>query len=108
MQHDDLQNNADIVSSAAVHVARMFDEDVPSVESPELLMSALRRMITQHVIKLLSTNPERLMSMLYRIDVSESKVNEIFKTSFPLDVPEHLTDAIIERQLQKAYTRSQQ
>ena len=45
------------------------------------------------------------MSILYRIDVSEKKVNEIFATALAPDVPDLLADVIIERQLAKARTQ---
>jgi hypothetical protein len=47
------------------------------------------------------------MSILYRIDVSEPRVNEIMKKSFPTEVPLHLADLIIERQIAKARSRAE-
>ena len=47
------------------------------------------------------------MTILYRIDVSERNVNEIFSKSIPPDVPELIADLIIERQLAKARTRAE-
>jgi hypothetical protein len=46
------------------------------------------------------------MAILYRIDVKEAAVNQIMSTSFPLEVPIHLADLIITRQLEKAQSRA--
>ena len=47
------------------------------------------------------------MAILYRIDVKEGAVNEIMSKSFPTEVPIHLADLVIARQLEKARTRAE-
>jgi hypothetical protein len=47
------------------------------------------------------------MAILYRIDVSEKRVDEIMTKSFPTEVPLHLADLIIERQMAKARSRAE-
>jgi len=71
-----------------------------------ITLDEIRRLLTERIIHLLNRNPERLMAILYRIDVSEARVNEIFSTALPPDIPEYLADLIIERQLAKAESRA--
>jgi len=66
----------------------------------------MRAMLINRITELLSRNPEKLMAILYRIDVKEAVVHQIMSTSFPLEVPIHLADLIITRQLEKAQSRA--
>lgn len=52
-------------------------------------------------------NHELLVNTLYRIDVSEIKLSELFGGKHRNDISEHLADLIIERQLQKIRFRQQ-
>ena len=79
------------------------DDDLNVIASIEPIT---REDLIERIIRLLNTSPEKLMAILYRIDVSEKKITEIFDKTFPLEVPERIADAIIERQIQKAKTRN--
>jgi len=52
-------------------------------------------------------NYELLLNTLYRIDVSENKLSELFGGQNIEDIPGRLADLIIERQLQKIRFRQQ-
>lgn len=52
-------------------------------------------------------NYELLLNTLYRIDVSENKLSELFSGQDRDDIPGRLADLIIERQLQKIRFRQQ-
>ena len=56
------------------------------------------------IVELLHKNPSKLSSLLYSIDLSETKVRKILggKTDFP---EEELTEMILERELQKVVIR---
>ena len=92
-----------IVLSAANKIAVAFDMDAMHVATT---LDTIREALANRIVELLNSNPEKLMMLLYRIDVSEPRVNEIFKNALPPDVPEALADLIIERQLAKAETRA--
>ncbi len=94
----------DVVVSVATHISTVFDVHV---HSELTTLEAIRTALLPHIIRLLSSNPEKLMALLYRIDVQEQRVNAIFSRALPPDVPELLADLIIERQLAKAITRKQ-
>lgn len=99
--------SSELARSAAERISIAFDlTDVEDLAAEDVL-SAIRKELVDRIIRLLNTNPEKLMSILYRIDVSEARVNEIFSTALPPDVPEMLAELIIERQMAKAKTRQQ-
>lgn len=96
-----------IVQNVADHVERTFDVDIASGNSIAEAKEQLHATLVERIVELLTKNPERLMSILYRIDVRESLVNEIFSKALPPEVPYLLADAIIERQMQKVRSRGQ-
>lgn len=96
-----------ILSSAAERISTAFDLAESNDTTPETRLEHLRRLLIERIVELLNRNPEKLMSILYRIDVSEKRVNQIMTTSFPTEVPIHLADLIIERQLAKARSRAE-
>lgn len=107
-----MSTDSTIVRSAAERMAVAFDMDDPcealsADATPEALMAGIRAALVDGIIRLLSGNPERLMTILYRIDVDERRVNTIFTTALPPDMPELLADLVIERQLAKAVYRAQ-
>lgn len=99
--------NDEIIRSAVDRMGTAFDlAEVDEALSAESILAAVRAQLVDRIIYLLNTNPERLMAILYRIDVNEARVNEIFSTALPPDMPERLADLVIERQLAKAETRA--
>ena len=98
--------SSELVQQSASHrIAAAFDlagDELEFVGSFE----EMRAMLINRITELLSLNPEKLMAILYRIDVKEVAVNQIMSTSFPLEVPIHLADLIITRQLEKAQSRA--
>jgi len=96
-----------LARSAADRISIAFDIDADeSLVAHDVLMK-IRAVLLERIIYLLNVNPEKLMAILYRIDVREAVVNEIFATAIPPDVPELIADLVIERQLLKARTRAE-
>ncbi|MBM4178170.1 MAG: hypothetical protein FJ211_02400 [Ignavibacteria bacterium] len=94
-----------VQQSASQRIAAAFDlagDELEFMGSFE----EMRAMLINRITELLSRNPEKLMAILYRIDVKEAVVHQIMSTSFPLEVPIHLADLIITRQLEKAQSRA--
>jgi hypothetical protein len=91
--------------SASQRIAAAFDLAGDELEFVGTF-EEMRAMLINRITELLSRNPEKLMAILYRIDVKEAAVNQIMSTSFPLEVPIHLADLIITRQLEKAQSRA--
>lgn len=67
--------------------------------------NSLKKALADKIRELLQNNIEKLMSILYRIDVPQKKVDVIFETELKEDIPARLSDAIINRQLEKIHTR---
>lgn len=67
---------------------------------------ALQKMLALHINHLIKTNFEKLVSILYRMDVSEHKLRQMLQAGNN-DAGKIIADAIIERQLQKIKSREQ-
>lgn len=77
--------------------------DLPSTISYELLKEKL----SQHINSLIQSDFQKLVSVLYRVDVSEKKLKNLLKERPDNDAGKIITDLIIERQLQKIKSRRQ-
>lgn len=67
---------------------------------------AIREILADKLRMLIDRDPERLIFLLYRLDVSENKVRALLAAGNP-DTAMDLARLIIERQLQKIKTRNQ-
>ena len=79
--------------------------DAAAHRGDPLTMEHVRRFVAAHVARLLDENPGLLMSILYRIDVAESKVRHVLECEPPPVIVDRLTTLIIERQLEKVRIR---
>ncbi|GEM_PF-1579212 len=81
-----------------------FDEEGPqSIEDRE---HAFRALLIERIVALLTHDMERLMNILYRVDVSEELAAQAFRDNAPEHIAPALADLIIARQLAKAETRA--
>ncbi|MBE0644793.1 MAG: hypothetical protein IH600_11985 [Bacteroidetes bacterium] len=100
------QSAAHIVSANRVIVTQ-FDLDVDAGDESALLHADdIRAALIARIAALLSRDPERLMHILYRVDVEERKVQRIFRELPPAEMAAALADLIIDRQRAKAATRA--
>lgn len=76
----------------------------PELE-PGMTMADVRHFVRGQIIRLLDENPAFLMSILYRIDVAESDVQDVLASCRHEVIPDRLADLIIERQLEKLRIR---
>lgn len=67
----------------------------------------LAAQIRGQVQLLMEQNFERLVQLLYQVDIDEGKLRTLLRQQPETDAAEWITTLIIERQLQKEYTRSQ-
>ena len=70
-----------------------------------LNMNQVRDLLASRVREMLDKNIEKLVSTLYRIDVSQRVTDEIFNLTSKDDIALLIADAVIERQLKKIETR---
>ncbi len=69
-------------------------------------LNEFRAYLTAKLNHLLDKNYDLLIKTLYRIDVSEKKLTELFSAENKDNIPAALADLIIERQLQKVHFRN--
>ncbi|HEY6906583.1 MAG TPA: hypothetical protein VI230_03905 [Ignavibacteriaceae bacterium] len=69
-------------------------------------LDQLKQQLKGKITELLDKNYEKLINILYRIDINEDKLNELFGSRNRDNIPDRLADLIIERQLQKISIRN--
>ena len=89
---------------ARFSLLRAFSSNREKLE-PLLTLEDVRAFLIDRINNLIKNNMGLLMSALYRIDVSEQAVNQIFATASPEQIASALADLIIERQIQKIRIR---
>lgn len=97
-----METGKEIVHSGALMIAKHFDDD--DFEQSQSL-AQLKEMLTEKIVYLMLHNMEKLLHVLYRIDIDERKVKAIFGTNNPREIAPALADLIIERELAKAESR---
>ncbi|MBL7998171.1 MAG: hypothetical protein JNL32_05980 [Candidatus Kapabacteria bacterium] len=93
----------------ALHLAlRAVDDDDAFGDSASDALSAdaLRAAIENAVVSMLTHHPERLMSVLYRIDVDETRINDVMNNAPVGGIATRITGLIIDRMMQKVATRN--
>lgn len=100
MENEDLQR--ELLSSFEI------DESlIPILKTDEEKYKAFRKILMQRIEELAEKDMEKLLWILYRIDVSEKKLHQVMQQTAPADFSGTLADLIIERQIQKINTRRQ-
>ena len=88
--------------------AKIIEDDFQlQLDSGGDAMKKIRNLLIDKLDFLIEHDFEKLLSILYRIDVSERKVKEALATKTDHKPSELLADLIIERQMEKAKTRVQ-
>jgi hypothetical protein len=90
----------EIIRSSTQSLQKYFDEDIKASN-----IEQLREWLSSEIIKLMMNDMEKLLNVLYRIDVNEKKVKEIFAQHDPKLIAPGIADLIIEREIGKAETR---
>lgn len=67
----------------------------------------LKRKLSVHINHLIQSDFEKLVSLLYRIDISEPKLKNLLQDNPGDDAGNTIAELIIERQLQKIKSRQQ-
>ncbi|MDF1699273.1 MAG: hypothetical protein P1U56_25685 [Saprospiraceae bacterium] len=78
----------------------LFPDNIESLSESDLYNA-----IKDRVEYYLNTNPELLMSYLYRLDVLEVKINAILAPNSPVPPLEGLSRLILERQKERIATK---
>jgi len=79
-----------------------------AIELPDnISLTELHLQLAKYINHLILVNFEKLVSLLYRIDVSESKLKQLLKDHPGEDAGKIMATLIIERQMQKIKLRKQ-
>ena len=79
-----------------------------AIELPEKIsMEEIKEKLSAHINRLIQSNFEQLVNLLYRIDVSEAKIKSLLQIEPGTNAGDIISNLIIERQLQKIKSRQQ-
>ncbi len=99
-------NNSELIQPLIEKLHKDFSIDknnLPVKKDYSEELRIIKEFLSKRITELMNKNQERFFNTLYRIDVSESKVAQVLKTSkTPSD---DIADLIIERQLQRLRTQ---
>ena len=70
-------------------------------------LEELKQKLALHINHLINHDFEKLVSLLYRVDVNENKLRNVLDNKEGENTPMLIADLIIERQLQKIKSRQQ-
>ena len=91
-------NNEELISS--------INKDLAVTLSEKISFDELQKILSEHVNMLIQKDFQKLLSILYRIDVSEEKLKQMLSLSDE-DAGKIIAELIIERQIQKIKSRQQ-
>lgn len=79
-----------------------------TLELPEQIsMEEIQEKLSAHINRLIQSNFEQLVNLLYRIDVSETKIKSLLEYQAGTNAGDIIAKLVIERQLQKIKSREQ-
>lgn len=96
-------NEATLVHKAKELISR--DLELGNTEDDKLTEERLLQLITDRVDWLIEHNLELLLSSLYRLDVSEQKINQALLPTNDLAPAQAIAKLILDRQKQRIRTR---
>lgn len=75
--------------------------------SEDISRNELQQKLTAFINELILNDFQKLITILYRVDVDEKKLKRILKENIGTDAGEIIANLIIEREIQKIETRKQ-
>jgi hypothetical protein len=91
-------DNAALIKETLEKETGIVFQDIPSLESLQIAL-------TVHINDLIVNNFEKLIYILYRIDISEKLIKQLLQEATDTSAGETIAKAIIERQLHKITLR---
>jgi hypothetical protein len=84
-----------------------FHRDFELSQTEELVsFQALQEKIASVIGQLLRNNPERLLNLMYRLDIDENKFRFVIQNGPEENVAQQLAELVLEREMQKVYWRN--
>jgi hypothetical protein len=88
-------------------LVKEINKSMVLVLADELTLDELQIQLSVYINQLIQTDFQKLISLLYRIDVSEPKIKHLLQQNPEEEAGKIIAALIIERQLQKIKTRQQ-
>jgi hypothetical protein len=85
----------------------VMDKIAATDQGEQLMQPSLLNELALFINDLIITDFTKLVQMLYRIDISEKKLNQLLSDNTDKDAGKIIAEMIIERQLQKIKSRQQ-
>lgn len=95
------------MDSTLIDIAEKSDIELKSQTSSISSLAELKTRLLEIISYLLDHDFEKLLWILYRIDVDEEKAKQLLAKQLPHQAAEILTDLIIQRQSKKEELRNQ-
>jgi hypothetical protein len=90
---------------STTEIEHMLQHINPSLTTSQT--KSIQQQLEQSINDLIQNNFDRLIQLLYRIDVNEKKLKQLLNGHPQTDAATIISQLIIERQLQKLQTRKQ-
>jgi hypothetical protein len=87
-------------------IEKIIQQDLEK-ETGLMLTNNFREELAAYINQLINTDFEKLVFLLYRIDVEESTIKQLLALPSSNNAGEIIADAIIKRQLEKVISRQQ-
>ncbi len=102
-------NKLDVIKETANQIIKDFDMFGIEIKFSGNAYNAYDELFEQiepHINKLISSNQQKFMGILYRIDLSDEQIKKALKENTSESFSEILSDLIIKRELQKVVIRN--
>jgi len=103
-----ISNDKSDIVEISESVAEIFDLQAPNSFTylkDYRSFEEFKQYLTKKISWLMDNKFDLLINILYRIDIGEEKLQRLFADKNKQNIPEELSDLIIERQLQKIHFR---
>ncbi|MBS1626089.1 MAG: hypothetical protein JSS76_00875 [Bacteroidetes bacterium] len=95
------------VADSVFSFFEIHESYMPAAGDEASRFQELRKVLIRRIEELIDKDTEKLMWVLYRIDVSEQKVKEALAANTSANHAEVIADLIIARQIEKVKTRAE-
>lgn len=101
-------NKEELIRKTALQVIKdfaLFGQDITFPKDIKYAYQELFVQLNKQIEDLLALNSQKLLSLLYQIDISEKKIQRVASYSPETPLSEVVSELIIERELKKVLTR---
>ena len=92
---------------AEKELIQIINKQIDTAFTEDTSMQELQQKLTVYINSLIQTDFQKLVTILYRVDVDENKLKTILRNEAGKDAADIIAGLIIEREMQKIQTRKQ-